>query len=134
MYTHDLAQGVLVGVVLSALLFARKISQLSNVASTLHENGTARTYLVTGQLFFVSSQAFVLSFDTKETLERVTIDLTAAHLWDGSAVAALDKVIIKFMQQGTQVELRGQNEASDELIRRLAVHDKPGALEGLPAH
>ena len=133
-YTHDLAQGVLVGVVLSALLFARKISQISNVSSTLSEDGTARTYLVAGELFFVSSQDFVTSFDTKEALERVTIDLTEAHLWDGSAVAALDKVIIKFMQQGTQVELKGQNEASDELIRRLAVHNKPGALEGLPAH
>lgn len=132
--THDLAQGVLVGVVLSALFFARKISQLSNVSSTLSEDGKIRTYLVTGQVFFVSTQEFVSAFDFQEDLERVVIDLTQAHLWDGSAVAALDKVAIKFMRRGVKVGLVGQNEASDALIARLAVHDKPGALENSPAH
>ena len=129
--THDLAQGVLVGVVLSALLFARKVSQLSSVSSTLSENGKTRTYRVTGQLFFVSTQSFVTAFDVQESLERVVIDLTQAHLWDGSAVAALDKVAIKFMRRGVAVELIGQNEASEALISRLAVYDKPGALETL---
>ena len=129
--THDLAQGVLVGVVLSALLFARKVSQLSSVSSTLSEGGETRTYRVSGQLFFVSTQSFVTAFDVQESLERVVIDLTQAHLWDGSAVAALDKVAIKFMRRGVAVELIGQNEASEALISRLAVHDKPGALETL---
>ncbi len=133
-WTHDLAQGVLVGVVLSALFFARKVSQLSGVSSTLSGDGTTRTYLVTGELFFVSTQEFVTAFDVQEDLERVVIDLTRAHLWDGSAVAALDKVAIKFMRRGVHVELRGQNEASDALISRLAVHDKPGALEELVSH
>ena len=131
-WTHDLAQGVLVGVVLSALFFARKVSQLSGVSS--HRDGATRTYLVTGQLFFVSTQAFVTAFDVQEDVEHVVIDLTQAHLWDGSAVAALDKVAIKFMRRGVKVELKGQNEASDALISRLAVHDKPGALEGSALH
>ncbi len=132
--THDLAQGVLVGVVLSALFFARKISQLSDVSSTLSDDSKSRTYRVTGQLFFVSTQEFVASFDVQEDLERVVIDLTQAHLWDGSAVAALDKVVLKFMRRGTKVELIGQNEASDALITRLAIHDKPGALEHSASH
>jgi len=130
--THNLAQGVLVGVLLSTLFFARKISQVASVSSTRGDNG--RTYTVKGQLFFVSTQEFVEAFDTQEELERVIIDLTQAHVWDGSAIAALDKVAMKFMRRGVDVELVGQNEASAALIARLARHDKPGALVHTPAH
>ncbi len=83
--THNLAQGVLVGVLLSTLFFARKVSQLSSVTSTLSNDGQTRTYTVRGQLFFVSTQGFVTAFDTQEDLGRVMIDLTDAHVWDGSA-------------------------------------------------
>ncbi len=132
--THNLAQGVLVGVLLSTLFFARKVSQLSSVTSTLSNDGQTRTYTVRGQLFFVSTQGFVTAFDTQEDLGRVMIDLTDAHVWDGSAIAALDKVAMKFMRRGVTVELVGQNEASAALITRLAQHDKPGVLEHTPAH
>lgn len=132
--THNLAMGVLVGVLLSTIFFARKVSQLSSVSSVLEEGGTARRYWVKGQLFFVSTQAFVESFDTQEDLERVTIDLAEAHVWDGSAIAALDKIVMKFMRRGIEIDLAGQNEASAALIARLAEHDKPGALERVPAH
>ncbi len=132
--THNLAQGVLVGVLLSTLFFARKVSQLSSVISTLSDDGQTRTYTVRGQLFFVSTQGFVTAFDTQEDLGRVVIDLTDAHIWDGSAIAALDKVAMKFMRRSVTVELVGQNEASAALITRLAQHDKPGVLEHTPAH
>ncbi len=132
--THNLAQGVLVGVLLSTLFFARKVSQLSSVTSALSRDGETRVYTVTGQLFFVSTQAFVEAFDVQERIDRVVIDLTAAHVWDGSAIAALDKIAMKFMRRGVTVELAGQNEASAVLIARLAQHDKPGALEHTPAH
>ena len=131
--THNLAQGVLVGVLLSTLFFARKVSKLSSVSSTLSDDRT-RTYTVTGQLFFVSTQGFVEAFEVQEDLERVVIDLSGAHVWDGSAIAALDKIAMKFMRRGVAVELVGQNEASAALIERLAQHDKPGALLRAPAH
>lgn len=131
--THDLSQGVLVGVILSALFFARKVSQLSQVTHTDDAQGT-RTYRVRGQLFFVSTHDFLHQFDFTHPARRVVIDLTDAHLWDGSAVGALDKVMLKFMRQGTPAELIGLNEASATLIDRLAVHDKPGALERVSGH
>ena len=131
--THDLSLGVLVGVVLSALFFARKVSQLSQVTHTDDEAGT-RTYQVRGQLFFVSMHDFLHQFEFSHPARRVVIDLSEAHFWDGSAVGALDKVMLKFMRQGTPVELVGLNEASATLIDRLAVHDKPGALERTSNH
>lgn len=132
-FTHDLSLGVLVGVVLSALFFARKISQLSAVTSTVDAGGT-RTYRVQGQLFFVSTHDFLHQFDFTPGVARVVIDLTDAHFWDGSAVGALDKVMLKFMRQGTPVTLIGLNEASATLIGRLATYDKPGALERISTH
>ena len=132
--THNLAQGVLVGVLLSTLFFARKVSQLSSVTSALSDDGNIRTYTVSGQLFFVSTQAFVEAFDVQEPLDRVVVDLSAAHVWDGSAIAALDKIAMKFMRRGVTVELVGQNEASAALIARRARHDMRGALEHTPAH
>lgn len=131
--THDLSLGVLVGVLLSALFFARKVSQLSQVTPEDHPDGS-RTYRVRGQLFFVSTHDFLHQFDFGHPAKRVVIDLTDAHFWDGSAVGALDKVMLKFMRRGTPAELIGLNEASATLIERLAVHDKPGALERVASH
>ena len=131
--TRDLALGVLVGVILSALFFARKISQLSGVTVADAPDGT-RTYTVHGQLFFVSTHDFVHQFDFAHPARRVIIDLTDAHFWDGSAVGALDKVMLKYQRLGTEATLVGLNEASATLIERLAVHDKPGALGRGPGH
>jgi len=127
--TSDLSIGVLVGVILSALFFAHKVSQFSSVTSSLSADGRERTYHLHGHLFFVSAQDFVSSFNVRERLDRVAIDLTHAHLWDGSAVGAIDKVALNFMRQGVNVDLVGLNQASASLIERLAVHDKPGALD-----
>ena len=132
-FTHDLSLGVLVGVVLSALFFARKVSQLSQVTPVDEADGT-RTYRVRGQLFFVSTHDFLHQFDFTHPARRVVIDLSDAHFWDGSAVGALDKVMLKFMRQGMPVELVGLNDASATLIDRVAVHDKPGALDRVSQH
>lgn len=133
--THDLSKGVLVGVVLSALFFARQVSKLSGVT---HSDGPdGRTYRVEGQLFFVSTHDFVQQFDFAHAGhapgQKVTIDLSAAHIWDGSAVGALDKVILKFRSRGVPVEVVGLNAASAQLLGRLATHDKPGAA-GVDIH
>lgn len=90
-----------------------------------------RTYRVKGQVFFASSEKFMESFDFKEVLGRVTIDLSQAHFWDITAVTALDKVVIKFRREGTDVDIVGLNEASSTIVDRFGVHDKPEEVEKL---
>ena len=124
--THDLARGVLTGVLLSALFFARKVGQVLHVGSVSVDAGRARHYTVTGQVFFASAQDFINRFDFREAVERVRIDVGSAHFWDLTAVGALDKVVLKFRREGTDVEVAGLNEASATLVDRLGVHDKPG--------
>ena len=131
-FTHNLAIGVGVGVLLSALFFARKVGQVLRVRSELA--GDCRIYTVTGQLFFASADVFVREFDFKEVLPKARIDVTHAHFWDLTAVGALDKVVLKFRREGTEVEIVGLNEASATLVDRLGVHNKPDALERLLAH
>ena len=132
--THNLAQGVLVGVLMSGVFFAAKVSRLLTIESAADEHGEHRTYTIYGQVFFASADQFAAAFDFKEVVDRVTIDLTAAHFWDLTAVGALDKVVLKFRREGTAVELLGLNEASQTIVDRLAVHDKPDALEQLLKH
>ena len=132
--THNLAIGVLVGVLLSGLFFAWKIAQIFRVTSSLSEDGRVRTYRVEGQLFFASAEAFTAAFDLREALEQVVIDVSRAHIWDISSVAALDSVVLKFRREGAEVKVVGLNRASETIVDRLAVHDKPGALEDLLGH
>lgn len=133
-FTHNLAYGVMVGILLSSLSFAHKVAQLLEVTSTREPNTRERTYLVNGQLFFVSSSDFSSSFDFSEVLKKVTIDVSKAHFWDLSAVTALDKVVLKFRREGTEVEILGLNEASATIVGKLAIHDKPGASKDLGGH
>jgi SulP family sulfate permease len=132
--THNLAIGVLIGVLLSGLFFAWKIAQIFRVTSTLSEDGKARQYLVEGQLFFASVEQFNQAFDFREALESVTIDVTRAHIWDISSVAALDMVVLKFRREGADVEIVGLNRASETIVDKLGVHDQPGALDRLMGH
>jgi SulP family sulfate permease len=132
--THNLAYGVFAGVLLAALFFANKVAQYKYVTSTLSEDGLARTYRVVGQVFFASADKFVDFFDFREAVDKVTIDLCQAHFWDITAVSALDKVVLKFRREGTEVEVIGLNEASTTIVDRFAVHDKPGAVDNLMGH
>ncbi|MBX3051118.1 MAG: SulP family inorganic anion transporter [Caldilineaceae bacterium] len=133
-FTHNLAQGVGVGVLLSAIFFARKVSRLLALESTLSADGNQRTYQVFGQVFFASAEQFAAGFDFKEVIERVVIDVSQAHFWDLTGVGALDKVVLKFRREGTAVELVGMNEASTTIVDRLATYDKPDALELMLKH
>ncbi|HEY7885988.1 MAG TPA: SulP family inorganic anion transporter, partial [Cellvibrionaceae bacterium] len=133
-FTHNLAYGVLLGVLLSALFFARKVGDILYIGSTLADDGNSRTYTVIGQVFFTSADQFIGGFDFKEAIDKVTIDLSRAHFWDITAISSLDKVVIKFRREGTDVELVGLNEASRTLVDRFAVHDKPDAVERLMGH
>ena len=132
--THDLAQGVLTGVLLSALFFARKVGQVLHIGSVSADAGRVREYRVVGQVFFASASSFAAGFDFKEAIEKVRIDLSRAHFWDLSAVGALDRVVLKFRREGTEVELIGLNEASATLVEKLGVHGKPEAVAELSGH
>ena len=132
--THDLAKGVLVGVLLSGIFFATKVGRYMHVGSQSVDEGRAREYRVVGQVFFASCEAFVNAFDFKEVVDKVTIDVSRAHFWDISAVSALDKVVIKFRREGTEVEILGLNEASLTMIDRFGIRDKPDAAERLISH
>jgi len=133
-WTHDLALGVFAGVLFSAILFARKVAEVAFMEDALSEDGRVRTYSVTGQLFFATVTGFLAHFHFQEEVDRVVLDLSRAHIWDHSAVAAVDKAVLRFRRRGVQVEIVGLNEASAALMSRLAIHDKPGALEAAPGH
>jgi SulP family sulfate permease len=132
--THNLAYGVLVGVLLAAMFFANKIGHYMDISSKADPEGDARTYNVIGQVFFSSADKFIAAFDFKEAIDKVTIDLSRAHFWDITAVAALDRVVLKFRREGTEVELIGLNEASATIVDRFGVHDKPDAIDQLMGH
>jgi SulP family sulfate permease len=132
--THDLAQGVLVGVLLSGFFFAHKVAMVLRVGSKSEDQGRVRSYSVVGQVFFASAERFVGSFDFKEVIDKVRIDVSRAHFWDITAITALDKVVVKFRREGTEVEVIGLNEASATMVDRFAVHDKPDAVEQLMGH
>jgi SulP family sulfate permease len=127
--THNLAYGVVSGVLLASLFFANKISHFMYCETATNEEGNVKTYKFVGQVFFNSADKFYDSFDFKEVLDKVIIDVTRAHFWDISAVHALDKSVIKFRREGVEVEVLGQNEASKTIIDRFGIHDKPEEIE-----
>ncbi|HHH9235505.1 TPA: SulP family inorganic anion transporter [Pseudomonas aeruginosa] len=132
--THDLAKGVLVGVLLSGFFFAQKVGRIFHASSHTEDEGRMRVYTITGQVFFASAERFVNSFDFKEAIEKVRIDVGRAHFWDITAVSALDKVVIKFRREGTEVEVTGLNEASATMVDKFGIHDKDGAADMLASH
>jgi len=133
-FTHNLAYGVGAGVLLSSLFFAYKVSGQLNIASALEVSKKERTYTIRGQLFFVSASSFAEAFDFREVVDKVRIDVSAAHFWDLSAINALDRVVLKFRREGTEVDLFGMNEASQTLILEVAKYDKPGAMDRSNGH
>ncbi|MHC9016014.1 SulP family inorganic anion transporter [Stenotrophomonas bentonitica] len=116
--THDLAKGVLTGVLLSALFFARKVGRMLEIADAEAADGS-RVYTVSGQVFFASAGQFAAAFDLLHVPERVVIDLSNAHFWDLSAVGALERVAGKLRARGASVEVIGLNAASQTLVERL---------------
>lgn len=127
--THNLALGVLTGVLLASLFFANKISHLMYWETSFEEAGNIRIYKFFGQVFFNSADRFADAFDYKEKAKRILIDVTHAHFWDITAVYALDKAVIKLRNMGKEVEIIGQNEATRTIIDRFGIHDKPEEIE-----
>jgi sulfate permease, SulP family len=133
-YTHNLAYGVFVGVLLAAMFFANKIGHFLYINAELDSEGHQRTYKVVGQVFFSSADKFIAAFDFKDTVRQVTIDLSRAHFWDITAVAALDKVVIKLRREGIEVHVLGLNEASATIVDRFGTHENPEAIERVLGH
>ena len=132
--THDLAQGVLTGVLLSGFFFAHKVGRILRIDSASCDEGKARRYTIFGQVFFASADSFSQAFDYQEVIDKVYIDVSRAHFWDITAVSSLDKIVIKFRREGTEVEVIGLNEASATMVDRFGVHDKDGADDLLLDH
>lgn len=126
-WTQDLAQGVLAGVILSGLFFANKVKRVFTVQSELSADGSTRTYSYSGQIFFASAEQFAEAIDFKEVVDKVIIDVSRAHFWDISAVGILDKAIIKLRREGAAVEIVGLNEPSAAMVRQFAMHDRTDA-------
>ncbi|WP_445942024.1 SulP family inorganic anion transporter [Pseudotabrizicola sp. L79] len=132
-WTHNLAIGVLVGVLLSGIFFAAKIAQLFRVTSDMEDG--VRTYRVEGQLFYGSTEDLMRAFDFRESVRRVVIDVSRAHIWDISSVQALDLAVAKFRRGGALVEIKGMNAASETLMDKLSLRDKDDVLDdGMLSH
>ncbi len=120
--THNLALGVLTGVLLSALFLANKLENDIRIETSFE--GQARLYELRGQIFFSSSEKFMQGFNFKEDVKEIIIDLTHSHIWDVTSVAMLDSVVNKFQKNGIQVTVRGLNEASSIMIDKYGTHAK----------
>ncbi|MFZ3471894.1 SulP family inorganic anion transporter [Streptomyces sp. 4.24] len=118
--SHNLAVGVVVGSVTAMVIFAKRVAHLANVTSVLDPDGGQVVYCVTGELFFASSNDLVEQFDYAGDPGRVVIDLSAAHVWDASSVAALDAIEHRYAQRGKSVEITGLNGPSARLHGTLS--------------
>lgn len=129
--THNLAYGVIVGILLSAISFVVKMSEIDVYKN---EDISGTSYKVKGELFFASTTKFINSFDYTSDKDNVDIDLSGVRLRDESAVEALDKVVIKFHKNGVKANLLGLSESCKTLIDRIGVHDKPGGIDTTAGH
>ncbi|MEH6946797.1 SulP family inorganic anion transporter [Bacillus sp. JJ634] len=118
--THDLSKGVIAGVILSAIFFAAKISKIKVTKRNVNRN---LVFDVEGQLFFASVEGFVDSFDFAVKQSNIIIDFSNSHIWDDSAVGAIDKVVMKYQESGNAVTIKGLNATSQKLVDKLSIYD-----------
>ena len=128
--THNLAYGVVVGIMLSTIFFVAKISEIHVEQIVGDEN----SYLIKGQLFFASTEKFIESFNYETEAKQVKMDLSGAKLWDESAVAAIDKVIAKFSKNDIEVKLVGVSESCNKLLEDMALYNKESGSEATETH
>jgi SulP family sulfate permease len=116
--THNLAYGVVVGVLVAMVFFTRRVAHFTEVVDVAHPDEDTRVYAVCGALFFASSNDLVNHFDYVGDPQHVIIDLSGSQIYDSSTVAALDSIELKYRQKGKDVQIVGLNEPSQ------AWHDK----------
>ncbi|WBM39444.1 SulP family inorganic anion transporter [Alcaligenes faecalis] len=122
--THDLAKGVLTGVLFSGVFFAHKVRRILHVVSTLSEDGQTRSYLVSGQVFFASSESFTSQFDYQEKVPYICINVNQTRFWDLTSVDALDRVVLKLRRGGSQVDVHGLDASTSPLVKQFASYLK----------
>ncbi|EST53733.1 sulfate transporter [Brevibacillus panacihumi W25] len=122
--THDLAKGVVAGVIMSALIFGWKMARLKAVTSITSDG--AKVYTISGQLFFGTMTHFVNEFEYQTDPEEIVIDFSRSHVWDHSAVTGIAKVVHKYEQLGKQVRVEGLNEESKWLVDRIGISAPSG--------
>ncbi|KQP46046.1 sulfate transporter [Brevundimonas sp. Leaf280] len=132
--THDLSKGVILGVLLSAVFFMRKVGKTITVTEIETPDEGVLRYRVSGQLFFASADLFAASFEHHGHPRRVEIDLSDAHLWDLTGVAAVDKVVFRYRRQGADVQVLGMNDAARTLVTRVGRFEKMHLPDGAGAH
>jgi SulP family sulfate permease len=120
--THNLAIGVMAGVLVAMVMFARRVAHFTQVVDVAHPDDDTRVYAVIGELFFASSNDLVYQFDYVGDPTNVVIDLSQSHIWDASTVATLDAITTKYQSKGKNVTIVGLNEASAQRHNRLAGH------------
>ena len=120
-WTHNLAIGVVIGVIAAMVMFARRVAHFTTVTRTIDADATAPTalYTVDGELFFASSNDLTTQFEYTLDPERVIIDLSRSHVWDASTVAALDAIVTKYEHHGKRVVFEGMNDATSKFHGRL---------------
>jgi SulP family sulfate permease len=118
--THNLAVGVVLGVLAAMVIFARRVAHFAQVVPETTADGGTKTYHVRGELFFASSNDLVYQFDYAGDPDRIVVDLSGAHIWDASSVAALDAITTKYEARGKHVDIVGLNEASASFHNNLA--------------
>lgn len=123
-FTHDLSKGVIAGVILSAIFFVAKISQVTVTKTVMNE---ASHFKVEGQLFFASVESFLEAFDFSVRDEKIIIDFSTTHVWDDSGVGAIDKVVLKYYENKNEVKIVGLNATSQQLVDKLAIYNNDNA-------
>jgi SulP family sulfate permease len=119
-YTGNLAIGVVVGVLLAMVLFARRVAHVIQIVRTLSADGRSVRYEVQGPLFFGSSNDLVERFEYASDPHMVCIDFTMSQIWDASTVAALDSIQTKYRQHQIDVKFTGLDERSRAFHARLS--------------
>lgn len=118
--TSNLSIGVVVGTITAMVIFARRVARVTAVTAVTDPDGTQVVYAVTGELFFASANDLVTRFDYATDPADVVIDLTDAHIWDASSVAALDAITAKYASRGKTVEIIGLNKGSAKMHGNLS--------------
>lgn len=121
-WTHNLAIGVGIGVVVAMVMFARRVAHFTSVTREVLDGAPTPTvrYTVVGELFFASSNDLTTQFEYSRDPGLVIIDLSNSHVWDASTVVALDAIETKYEKYGKKVIFEGMNEATTAFHTRLS--------------
>jgi SulP family sulfate permease len=117
----DLAVAVIVGVIVSALVFAWEHAKRMYADSFIDSNGS-KVYRLRGGLFFGSIHTFNELFDPKEDPEDVIIDFAEARVYDHSGLEAIDALAERYLKYGKKLHLRHLSQECHDLL------DKAGDL------